>query len=1081
MDGPMSVLPLLLAASLSLGSAQPSGRPTENWVFRSVLDQRPRMVTALLHPDLSVAYDATYGSLYKAWKGGVELAGAVYTTEHGPQPTAKGPAYWEPPTDRPVWTVRRGSAPLNTKVVYRGYRWDRNKTRGFTMLVDLVRSDNTKVTIEETPEAVGDADGRVGLERSFKVTGLGNDRLVLEGGAPRKSARRILSGNLTVTDRSFVFDGDGEARWVELFDPPTEVSLDHGDEHAMAQAARREQGLGMRIYAVGKQMTALPLLVPGQTANVNRLITGVDFHNDNFGYSGSPFLVHITGFLKIERAGTYTFRLTSDDGSVLWITDTKVLDHDGLHSATPKEGSIDLAPGELELRLEHFDSGGDAVLRLEWRKPGDTEFSLIPASAFATTAGEVRVTAPGMKNVLDPFAFNASGDKRPLEGVHPSFDLAPVRPEGFEPRVGGLDFLPDGRMVVCTWDPVGGVYVLDGFQGGGPATVKTIATGLAEPLGIKVVDGAIYVLQKQELTRLDDTNGDGIIDAYTAMANGWGVTPNFHEFAFGLLYKGGFFYATLATAIDPGGRSTRPQNPDRGKVVKISAKDGSYQMVARGLRTPNGIGFGPNGGIYITDNQGDWLPSSKVLLLQEGAFYGNRSVEPEAVAKLKETPPIVWLPQGEIGNSPSQPAPIEVGPYKGQLLHGDVTHGGLKRTFVERVDGFWQGTVFRFTQGLEAGVNRIAWGPDGALYVGGIGSTGNWGQEGKKRYGLERLAFNGKPTHEMLAVRAMTNGLEIEFTQPLPKDVGWDPTEYEVEQWRYEPTEEYGGPKVDQSALRVKSATVGGDRRKVFLEVEGMKPGHVVYVRLAAPFASESGQPIWSTEAWMTVNAIPRSRRGRVLKPPFNLDGQLSPAEVREGFVSMTLGDRLEQWANQDGGPYPSGWYAEKGELKFRPDGARGDIRTRAMYGDFDFRFEWRVGDAANSGVIYRSWDMTRPTWNTGPEYQILDDRRYFEGKLTKNSAGSNYDLEAPAFRATKPVGNWNQGRIVARGNKVEHWLNGYKIVEYEIGSPKWREQLAASKFKDMPGYATAKQGYIVLQDHGDPVSYRNLRIKRLD
>ncbi len=151
------------------------------------------------------------------------------------------------------------------------------------------------------------------------------------------------------------------------------------------------------------------------------------------------------------------------------------------------------------------------------------------------------------------------------------------------------------------------------------------------------------------------------------------------------------------------------------------------------------------------------------------------------------------------------------------------------------------------------------------------------------------------------------------------------------------------------------------------------------------------------------------------------------------------------------------------------------------MYGDFDFRFEWRVGDAANSGVIYRSWDMTRPTWNTGPEYQILDDRRYFDGKLTKNSAGSNYDLEAPAFRATKPVGKWNQGRIVARGNKVEHWLNGYKIVEYEIGSPKWREQLAASKFKDMPGYATAKQGYIVLQDHGDPVSYRNLRIKRLD
>jgi hypothetical protein len=99
------------------------------------------------------------------------------------------------------------------------------------------------------------------------------------------------------------------------------------------------------------------------------------------------------------------------------------------------------------------------------------------------------------------------------------------------------------------------------------------------------------------------------------------------------------------------------------------------------------------------------------------------------------------------------------------MCHGDVTHGGVKRDFLEKVDGVWQGCIFRWTQGLEAGVNRISFGPDGALYVGGIGSTGNWGQEGKKRFGLQRLKYNGKPTFEILAMRARSDGFDVEFTE----------------------------------------------------------------------------------------------------------------------------------------------------------------------------------------------------------------------------------------------------------------------------------------------------------------------------
>ena len=196
--------------------------------------------------------------------------------------------------------------------------------------------------------------------------------------------------------------------------------------------------------------------------------------------------------------------------------------------------------------------------------------------------------------------------------------------------------------------------------------------------------------------------------------------------------------------------------------------------MGHGLRTPNGInavkiGTGENATeeIFVADNEGDWLPSSKIVHVSSTGkdWFGSRSVDPVGVATMTEKQPVVWLPQGEIGNSPSQMIGIDDGPYKGQMLHGEVTHGGLKRVFVEKVNGEYQGALFRFTQGMEAGINRICKAPDGSMYVGGIGSTGNWGHEGGLYYGLQRMEFNNECTFEMLAVRAKSNGIEIEFTE----------------------------------------------------------------------------------------------------------------------------------------------------------------------------------------------------------------------------------------------------------------------------------------------------------------------------
>ena len=156
------------------------------------------------------------------------------------------------------------------------------------------------------------------------------------------------------------------------------------------------------------------------------------------------------------------------------------------------------------------------------------------------------------------------GNKSALTGVH-----LPLHYRRHDPIIlnqgGRYGLQKDGCLVVSTWDAAGSVWILENVQSGDPSKIKVkrIAFGLAEPLGLKIVDDTIFVMQKQELTKLVDTNGDDLIDEYHTLCDDWGVSANFHEFGFGLEYKDGYFYATLATAIQPGGASTNPQIKDR--------------------------------------------------------------------------------------------------------------------------------------------------------------------------------------------------------------------------------------------------------------------------------------------------------------------------------------------------------------------------------------------------------------------------------------------------------------------------------------------------------------------------------------
>ncbi len=972
------VIGLLMGCS-SNHSEFTDSRPREVWVFRSVLDQRPRMLTAALNEKLWLSYDTQSATLYKAWSGGVTFDGAVYTTKHGPQPTSTGYAYF---SHKEMWVLMKNGKEIIPEIEYKGHRFDngevffksnfktpegeiifveespryekKGKQNGLARLFALNNPTTYKVglktvitSLEEESDFSTDGNfdqtnrevisfdqgkiieiggilnlknGRTELsilfhpgfdkyggntietnsDEEIKNTGIGliaqNDCVAChnttektvgpsyisiakkygdDDGTVQRLAKRIKIGGSGVWGQSIMTPHpdlernvlEDMVKYILTLDDNTESdSTGKSKKYTLAEASKalrfssetektKGSGLVANLYLrdptdQGNNFTESPT-ENGITPVIHVLNTkDFDGHTSNF-----KILFH--GEIAIQKEDSYVFRLICDDGAHLYIDDKLVIDNGGAHAFRPIDGEVYLNKGKHSLKVEFVQKGGDAAVSLQWFDKESNKFKVVPENVLTHSPSDF-IKSIALPPSL-PVTIKMPGDQASLTDVHPSFTLYDMRPDDFEPRVGGMDFKQDGTLVLTTWDADGSVYSIKNYlsENSNEIEVKRIAAGLAEPLGIKVVDDEIYVLQKQELTQLIDHNGDEIIDEYKTISYDWNVSSNFHEFAFGLAFKDGHFYATLATAILPGGASADPQITDRGKVMKISRLNGSVEFIASGLRTPNGIGLNNKEEIFVSDNQGDWLPASKIVHIKRGEFYGSRSVDFEGTKNLNEKLPIVWVPQDEIGNSPSEPTYLNIGPYKNQLIYGEVTHGGIKRVAYEEVEGELQGTVFRFTQGLEAGVNRLVWAPDGSLVVGGIGVSGNWRHYGKLNHGLQRLKFNGTSTFEMLRINALSNGFEIEFTEPLSQNVDLNENLFEIETWYYLPTREYGGPKLGRKTLKPSTLRLSKDRKKIFLSLDGLDIKHLVYFHLSPEIINDSGRKLWSTEAWYTLNRIP--------------------------------------------------------------------------------------------------------------------------------------------------------------------------------------------------------------------------------
>ncbi|MDP6368260.1 MAG: DUF1080 domain-containing protein, partial [Planctomycetota bacterium] len=209
---------------------------------------------------------------------------------------------------------------------------------------------------------------------------------------------------------------------------------------------------------------------------------------------------------------------------------------------------------------------------------------------------------------------------------------------------------------------------------------------------------------------------------------------------------------------------------------------------------------------------------------------------------------------------------------------------------------------------------------------------------------------------------------------------------------------------------------------------------------------------------------------------------QLTAAEREAGWELLFDGATSAGWRGFRRDAFPEqGWAIEDGALRKVAQGGGGDIISERSFRDFEFEFDWRVAPGANSGVFYRVTEDHNNSWETGPEYQVLDDELHGDGRSPLTGAAALYGLIPCKGKRLAEVGSWNRGRIVVVGNRVEHWLNGSRVLSYDLNSERWRSLKTGSKFSSMPDFGMSPAGHIVLQDHGDDVWYRNLRVRSLD
>jgi hypothetical protein len=428
-------------------------------------------------------------------------------------------------------------------------------------------------------------------------------------------------------------------------------------------------------------------------------------------------------------------------------------------------------------------------------------------------------------------------------------------------RIGGLDFFSDGRAAVSTWN--GDVWTLSGIDGTlDHLTWKRIATGLFQPLGLRIVQDQIYVLGRDQITRLHDLNGDGEADFYENFNNQCGVTPNFHEFALDLHTdpEGNFYFTKGAPLL--GTLEWDPISSHSGCMLKVSKDGSALEVFATGLRAPNGSSVGPHGEITCSDNEGIWTPACRLNWVRKGSFLGAVGMHHAPVVPKDYDKPICWIPHGIDNSSGGQVwvTSDKWGPFQGHLLHLSYGTCSLFHVVMEKVGGQMQGGVVRFPLSFATGIMRARFHPgDGQLYVAGLKG---WQTSGAKDGALQRVRYTGKPVRMLHGLRVRPNGLDLTFTDPIDPDSGANPENYSVQVWNYAWTRNYGSPEFSvadpgrkgHDELSVQSVRLSADGRTVSLDMAGIRPVMQMMIRVKVKAADGAAVKF---DVYNTINEVP--------------------------------------------------------------------------------------------------------------------------------------------------------------------------------------------------------------------------------
>jgi hypothetical protein len=399
-------------------------------------------------------------------------------------------------------------------------------------------------------------------------------------------------------------------------------------------------------------------------------------------------------------------------------------------------------------------------------------------------------------------------------------------------RTSAHDFFSDGRMAVATL--CGDIWIVAGIDRGLQNLEWTrFATGLYEPLGLKIVKDDVYVLGRDRITRLHDLNGDGEADFYESFWADGNVAPSFHAFSFDLQTdRAGNFYFVKS------GRRVEPFRPGHGALIKVSPDGKKSEVMATGFRHPNGMGIGPDDEIVVSDNQGEWVPASKVSLIKRGGFYGYARKD-EPAPKAYE-PPLFWLPMNVDNSSGGQCWALsdKWGPLNGYLLHTSYGACSLSYAMTQKVGEARNAAVVTLPFLFRSGAMRARVNPrDGQVYV--VGLSG-WGTKATDVGCIERVRYTGAKAALVTGVEFTAGKIRMHFSEPLDPTTARDPKNYKLEQWNYIWSHFYGSPhmspseptKEGQDVLSVERIELSGADKTVELLTPALQPVHQLRMRL---------------------------------------------------------------------------------------------------------------------------------------------------------------------------------------------------------------------------------------------------------